>query len=147
MASRHFFRVSEAVALALHSTAILAEYHGGELLSNQQLAKMQQASKNHLSKVLQRLVRVGIVTSTRGPGGGFRLAKEPQDIALLEVYEAIEGPMQSTGCLFDKPVCSGPACILGELITTLEQQTIEYLRNTTMKDALKSFHMEFPKDR
>lgn len=142
MASRHFFRVSEAVALALHSTAILAEYYDGHLLSNHQLAKMQQASKNHLSKVLQRLVRVGIVTSTRGPGGGFRLAREPKDISLLEVYEAIEGPMISTGCLFDKPVCKGPACILGELIVNLEQQTIKYLKETTMEVALKDFHMD-----
>ena len=146
MASRHFFRVSEAVALALHSTSILAEYDGGKLLSNQELAKMQNASKNHLSKVLQRLVRVGIVSSTRGPGGGFKLAKAPEKITLLEVYEAIEGSMDVTGCLFDKPVCTGGACLLGNLINDLEKQTKDYLGNTTMKDVVKDFHIDLPED-
>lgn len=146
MASRHFFRVSEAVALALHSTSILAEYDGGKLLSNQELAKMQHASKNHLSKVLQRLVRVGIVSSTRGPGGGFKLAKAPEDITLLEVYEAIEGSMDVTGCLFEKPVCTGGVCLLGNLINDLEKQTKDYLGKTTMKDVVKTFHIDLPED-
>lgn len=146
MASRHFFRVSEAVALALHSTSILAEYDGGKLLSNQELAKMQNASKNHLSKVLQRLVRVGIVASTRGPGGGFKLAKAPEKITLLEVYEAIEGSMDVTGCLFEKPVCTGGSCLLGNLINDLEKQTKDYLGNTTMKDVVKTFHIDLPED-
>lgn len=146
MASRHFFRVSEAVALALHSTSILAEYDGGKLLSNQELAKMQNASKNHLSKVLQRLVRVGIVASTRGPGGGFKLAKAPAKITLLEVYEAIEGSMDVTGCLFEKPVCTGGACLLGTLINDLEVQAKQYLANTTMKEVIKNFHIDLPED-
>jgi Rrf2 family protein len=146
MASRHFFRVSEAVALALHSTSILAEYDGGKLLSNQDLAKMQKASKNHLSKVLQRLVRVGIVSSTRGPGGGFKLAKAPDKITLLEVYEAIEGHMEASGCLFEKPVCTGTVCLLGNLISDLEKQTRDYLGKTTMKDVVKTFHIDLPED-
>jgi len=145
MASRHFFRVSEAVALALHSTAIMAEYNDGSLMSNKELAEMQKASRNHLSKVLQRLVHIGIVSSTRGPGGGFKLAKKPKDICLLDIYEAIEGPMNAAGCLFEQRVCEGPSCILGDFITDLEKQTIGYLKKTNMKTVLKTFHMERPK--
>ena len=136
MPSRHFFRVSEAVALALHSATILAE-NQDKLMSTGDLAKMLSASENHLSKVLQRLARANLVKSTRGPGGGFRLVKEPADTTLLEVYEAIEGTLDVTGCLFDRPVCDRRLCILGGLIRSLETQTRDYLLKTTLADVAK----------
>ncbi len=133
MPSRHFFRVSEAVALALHSATILADSRD-KLMSTGELAKMLSASENHLSKVLQRLARADLVKSTRGPGGGFRLTREPDQITLLNVYEAIEGTMDVTGCLFDRPICDRRLCILGGLIRNLEEQTKDYLTKTTLAD-------------
>jgi len=131
MPSRHFFRVSEAVALALHAAAILAE-RPDELVATAFFANALSASENHLAKVMQRLSRAGLVTSTRGPGGGFRLARPAAEITLLEVYEAIEGKLDVTGCLFDRPVCDGRFCILGGLVRSLEQQTWDYLHETTL---------------
>ena len=103
-------------------------------MSTGELAKMLSASENHLSKVLQRLARADLVKSTRGPGGGFRLTREPDQITLLNVYEAIEGTMDVTGCLFDRPICDRRLCILGGLIRNLEEQTKDYLTKTTLAD-------------
>lgn len=131
MSARHLFRVSEAVALALHSAAILAE-SDGRLVRTKELAEALQASENHLAKVMQRLVRADIVSSTRGPSGGFRLARETDEVTLLDIYEAIEGTIEVSGCLFDRPVCDGRFCILGTLVQRLERETKEYLERTTL---------------
>ena len=63
------------------------------------------ASEAHLAKVLQRLAKAGLVTGTRGPGGGFRLTRPAKEISAREVYEAIEGRLQVERCMVGKPLC------------------------------------------
>jgi len=133
MSAQRLFKLSEAVALALHAGVILAE-RSDELISTKQLAEGLQASESHLSKVMQRLARAGLVSSTRGPGGGFRLDRAAKDVSLLDIYEAIEGKLHVVGCLFDRPVCDGHFCILGNLIYRLETEAFEYLKSHTLSD-------------
>ncbi len=61
--------------------------------------------KSFLSKILQKLVRSGIVKSYRGVKGGFQLAREPKDISLLDVVEATEGPLSINTCAIDSKNC------------------------------------------
>ncbi len=67
-----------------------------------EIAKTRGIPKSFLSKILQRLVRARIVKSFRGVRGGFRLAKKPESISLLEVIEAIEGTLTINRCAFKK---------------------------------------------
>ena len=126
-------RMSTAASLALHAISLLAA-NGNRTLSTKEIAARLRASEAHLSKVLQRLARVRLVESTRGPKGGFCLAKAGGDIRLLEVYEAIEGPLQDSVCLLGEPVCQGEKCILGRLLETVNRQAREYLAGTTLSD-------------
>lgn len=107
----NLIRMSEATALGLHTMAVVARR--SEATSTAQIATELRASEAHLSKVLQRLVRVGLLSSRRGPSGGYALAKPPTEITLLDVYEALEGPLRRDGCLFTRPVCRRAHCILG----------------------------------
>ncbi|MCX7793904.1 MAG: Rrf2 family transcriptional regulator [Thermodesulfovibrionales bacterium] len=59
-----------------------------------------------VSKILQKLSKKGFVTPIRGVKGGFRLAKRPQDISLLEVVEAIDGPIPVNICVIDSKSCN-----------------------------------------
>jgi len=95
---------SEAVNLGLHALLLLAATPAAAR-DNRRLAADLGVSANHLSKVLQRLQHAGLVTSTRGPAGGFRLAHRPQDVSLLTVYEALEGPLTHRTCLLSRPHC------------------------------------------
>jgi Rrf2 family protein len=61
--------------------------------------------KSFLAKILQGLMKAGIVISTRGVKGGFQLAKKPRDINLLEVIEAIQGPSAANICAVDRRMC------------------------------------------
>ena len=126
-------RVSEAAALALHAAVLLA-VNEGRTVSTAEIAEVFNASDAHLSKVLQRLHKVGLVASTRGPKGGFRLARPPEEITLLDVYEAIEGELADAGCLFTPPACDGSACILGDLLVKVNLQVREYMTATRLSD-------------
>jgi len=125
-------KISEAASLALHTMALLAD-SPGVWISLREIAEALGVSENHLAKVLQRLVRRGLLVSTRGPRGGFRLAVEPERVTLLDVYEAIEGPYRVRGCMFAHPRCEGE-CIVGGLIGSVNRQVKETLANASLSD-------------
>ena len=125
--------MSEAASLALHAMVLLST-NSGKQVSTREIASRLHASEVHLSKVLQRLAKVGLVDSTRGPGGGFKLGKPGEQISLLEVYEAIEGALTPTYCLLGTPICRGEKCILGDLLEMVNRETREYLAGTSLSE-------------
>jgi len=70
-----------------------------------QLADAGGAPVSFVSKVLQRLAQRGMLTSNRGRGGGFQLAVNAEETSLLQVVEAIEGPLQINLCLPGEQTC------------------------------------------
>jgi len=123
-------KISEAASLALH-TAVILTANPNKLISTKEFASMLSASEAHLSKVLQRLEKAGIVISTRGPKGGFKLTRSGDEIALIDVYEAIDGKLSPSNCLFDKDLCNGN-CIMGGLLQNLNAQVKNYLSQTKL---------------
>jgi Rrf2 family protein len=77
-----------------------------EIINVNEISKFMHVPKSFLAKILQSLVKSGIVKSTRGIKGGFQLLKKPRDIALLDVIEAIQGPSAANICAIDKKMCS-----------------------------------------
>lgn len=59
-----------------------------------------------LLKIMPSLIRAGIIRSQRGIGGGYALARDPKNITLLDVVEAVEGPIYLNRCLEDEAYCS-----------------------------------------
>jgi len=131
-------KISEAASLAMHTMGLLAA-RPERMLSTKEVASVLGASEAHLSKVLQRLARVGLVRSIRGPKGGFALGKESHEILLLEVYESIEGPLVSSNCLLGAPVCDGTECILGGLLKSVNKEVKEYLAETKVSDLISAY--------
>ena len=136
-----FLKMSEASSLAFHTMAYLA-LHGDRLVSTQEISKKLGASGNHLSKILQRLVHSGFVRSTRGPSGGFRIREGWESVKLLDIYEAIEGPLGPSECFLDIPVCQGHKCALGALAGTIDAEVRKCLTETTIADLAKTFPMQ-----
>ncbi len=131
-------RVSEAAALALHAMVFLA-VNKDRIVSTGEIADAFEASDAHLSKVLQRLQKAGLVSSTRGPKGGFRIARPAEEITLLDVYEIIEGELVDAGCLFTPAACDGKTCILGDLLGTVNSQVRDYMAGTRLSDLTGPF--------
>ena len=124
-------KISEAAILALHGMAYLA-VNPDKLSSTKEIATKLRISEAHLSKVLQRLAKTGLVRSIRGPKGGFVLAKASDEISLLEIYESIDGQLVSSKCLFGDPFYDANECILGGLLGAIDDQVREYLAETKL---------------
>jgi Rrf2 family iron-sulfur cluster assembly transcriptional regulator len=104
-----------------------------------QLAEHLGASSHHLAKVMQRLSGAGLVESEVGRRGGFRLSRPPQEIALVEIVEAVDEPFGESGCMLAEPVCDGQNdCILGRLVQSLNHQVREFLSNATLAELIES---------
>ncbi|GAA4290549.1 Rrf2 family transcriptional regulator [Actinokineospora soli] len=98
--------MSEGVEWALHTCANLAWTEPGEAVPAARLAAAFGLPPAYLNKQLQALTRAGILTSTSGPRGGFRLARSPDAITVLDVVVAIEGAEDAFRCtaiLADSP--------------------------------------------
>ncbi len=131
-------KISEAASIALHVMSFL-DSRDGQLVSAREIAKCLRCSEAHLAKVLQRLGKLGLVKSTRGPHGGFSLGRQSSGISLLEIYEAIEGPLRPEICLFDESVCSGGQCILGGLVEKIGREFRDYLKTKRLSEFKKVF--------
>jgi Rrf2 family protein len=128
-------KISEAAVLALHSLMYIA-VKGGETVTNSEIAGFLHASENHLSKVLQRLTKAGLVKSLRGPKGGFVLGRGGDTITLREVYELFEGAINTNTCLLKTPVC-GEACVFGGLLVNINTLVIDFMTQTKLDDAVE----------
>jgi Rrf2 family protein len=91
-------RMSAGVEWALHSTVLLAVLPPAGTLPGRALAEFHGVSETYLIKHMQALTRAGICESVPGPTGGFRLAREPSEITVLDVVQAIEGTEPAFRC-------------------------------------------------
>ncbi len=91
-------KMSEGVEWALHSCVNLAWSGPDQAVSAARLAAWHDLPAAYLNKQLQALARAGIVTSTPGPRGGFRLARPLKAISLMDVVAAVEGPEEAFRC-------------------------------------------------
>lgn len=126
-------KISEATSMAMHALALLAD-DDGRRLTGREMAEKLKASEHHLSKVMQRLVKAGLVKSVRGPGGGFSLNRDPVEIALIEIYQEFEGALDERPCLFDHRVCDNASCILGSMLHRVSEEVKSYLTGTRLSD-------------
>jgi Rrf2 family protein len=129
------FSLSEAASIALHGIILVAQEKEG--LNVIKIAERTDTSKHHVAKVMQRLVKAGYLTSQRGPSGGFLLRKKPEDINFLDVYEAIEGPIEITSCPMDKQICPFDKCIMNNVTSKMTLEFKTYLSNQTVEQYIK----------
>lgn len=86
-------QLSRTVAYAVRATLQLAQSKSNAPVPCSQLASEGNMPERFLLQILRNLVTHGILRSTRGVDGGYTLTRAPEDVSLLEVIEAIEGPM------------------------------------------------------
>lgn len=85
-------RMSEGVEWAVHSCTIIAALPDGRTLGVTELSDFFEVPREYLAKQLQALSKAGILQGSRGPAGGYRLARAASKITLRDIVMAIEGP-------------------------------------------------------
>ncbi len=92
-------RLSEGVEWCLHSAVLLAVMPADAALSTTRLAEFHGVPVAYLAKHLQAMSRAGILEAGTGPRGGYRLARSPADISVLDVVEVVDGDDPAFRCL------------------------------------------------
>jgi len=111
-------KISDAASLGLHAMAYLSNF----------------GHSSPIAKVMGRLTRAGLVASKRGPKGGFLLTKDPAEISLLQIYEAVEGPLPAGHCLLNRPVCNPEGCVFGTLLQDMHAMVAQKFAETTLAE-------------
>ena len=91
-----------------------------------QVARETGYSKNHISKVMQTLVKHGYLSSGRGPKGGFKIRKNADEVSLLEIIELIEGRREESYCGISEDKCPFESCVFGDLPAEFELRFREF---------------------
>ena len=128
------FALSEASSIAIHSMVLIARSENG--INAVKIAEFTGFSKNHIAKVLQRLVKNDMLKSVRGPSGGFSMKMNPKDISLLDIYETIEGSIELGECPLLYEVCNYDRCILSNVVNKLNAEFKKFLQEQTLQSYL-----------
>lgn len=126
---------SSTAEYALRAVVYLATNHGG-LSSSQAIAARTQVPPKYISKVLKDLVEAGVVTSRRGPNGGFILAREPDRISVLEVVNAVDPIRRIETCPLGIPSHGRNLCRLHRKLDDTIGMVEETLRSAMVTDML-----------
>jgi len=103
------------------------------------LSKTQKIPIHFAYKILQKLNRSKIVKSFKGPRGGFSLAKGIQQITLLDVMEAVQGPLVIRPCLLDDAACPvRPSCPITTRLRKLQKSIMESMQHLTLAEILRA---------
>ncbi len=116
-----------AVRAVLH----LARVGNAERSATSTVAKEQKIPPSFLAKIISQLSIAGLLHTSRGARGGVTLARDPQEITLLDVIEAIDGPIQLNECVGDNGVCSFEEdCPIKPVWCEAQEELVTRLRNT-----------------
>lgn len=123
----------------------LASRPFGDRVSRDILAEAGQVPAHFLSKILQALARSGLIVSRRGAAGGFALARPADQMTLLDVLEAIEGPLALNRCLEPSTPCSRAGWCGAHMMWARAQTALaDVLRSATLIELARQSHISPP---
>ena len=113
----------------------LAKHYGNGPISTRAAAAEEQVPYQMACKLMQKLNNAKLVTSCMGPKGGFVLGTEPSKINLLEVVEAIQGPISMNRCVLSEDTCSrATTCTVREKLTGIQKSMTRELAAITLDE-------------
>jgi Rrf2 family protein len=140
------------VEWALHCCAVLSGLPDGRYLSTKALAELHGLPKEYLSKALQSLSQAGLVHTTLGPSGGYRLARDPAELTFLDIVEAVEGTGRSFVCnnirtnnpCRPQGYCEISPCAVARIMWEADEAWRAKLRSVTLADLGQALSQEIP---
>lgn len=129
--------ISQTVEYALRAIVTIAQ-HDGLSCTAQQISKLSQVPAPYLSKLMQGLVRAGLVNSQRGLHGGFTLSKEPSELSIWEIVEAVDPFQRILVCPLDIKSHGSDLCPLHRRLDQTMALVEEQFRNTAIVELLSA---------
>jgi len=126
--------LSEATSIAIHSVAFIA--NSDKVVNAGEISTYTHFSKNHIAIVLQLLTKHNFLESERGPSGGFKIKRAPEEISLLDIYTLMEGKPEIQYCGMHESGCIFTECVYGNIMDRVSQELINFMQNRTIKDLM-----------
>jgi Rrf2 family protein len=138
--------LSQTSEYALRAVLVLAGRYGIGSMSADEIADATGAPRNYLAKTLNQLVKEGILSSSRGPLGGFSLAFSPEKLTLAQVIDCFDEPRAHLRCLLgNKPCDPKNPCAAHEVWTGITASRREPLAMTTVAELIGADKPKKPK--
>lgn len=131
--------LSQTAEHALRAILYVARHGGTQPVRVNDAAQALEIPRNYLSKILHNLARAGILSSSRGKAGGFRLGKAADRLSLWAVVEKFDRMPAQRRCLLGRPVCSDRTpCVAHATWKTTAESINAFFRETTVADLLRN---------
>ncbi len=124
-------QITRQADYAVRAVVYLAQHEPGARISTGQIAREQNIPLTFLAKIVSQLSAAGVLHTTRGARGGVALARTPDEISLLEIVEAIDGPVMLNQCAGDPGQCPlGEDCVVRDVWCRAQADLVARLAQT-----------------
>ncbi|HVN54793.1 MAG TPA: Rrf2 family transcriptional regulator [Anaerolineaceae bacterium] len=125
-------QITRQADYALRAMLYLARLEPTQRAATSQIAEEQHIPPSFLAKIISQLSIAGLIHTSRGARGGVSLARPPEEISVLEVVEAIDGPIALNECTDNPEACPfGSDCPLRPLWCDTQSELVKNLQKTT----------------
>jgi Rrf2 family protein len=131
-------QITRQADYAVRAIYYLSTLEFGNRASTSQIAREQNIPPSFLAKIISQLSVAGLLHTSRGARGGVSLARVPQDITMLDVVEAIDGPILLNECVEDAHGCKfDKDCPMRAMWCDIQDDLVSRLGGTTFADFVK----------
>jgi Rrf2 family protein len=121
-------QITRQAEYAVRTVYYLAKQEPSVSIPTARIAKEQDIPTPFLAKIVLQLSGVGILHTSRGARGGVRLARPPAEISLLEIVEAVDGPIEINDCVLDESCCQRtPTCPVRHAWSEARAELVKHL--------------------
>lgn len=132
-------QITRQADYALRAMLYLARTDPNQRASTSQIANIQQIPPSFLAKIISQLSIAGLIHTSRGARGGVTLARPTEEISLLDVVEAIDGPILLNECTHSKDGCPfGEECPIQPIWCNAQEELVNKLKSTKFADLIKN---------
>jgi Rrf2 family protein len=130
-------QITRQADYAVRAVLYLSQLGEDQRAATSQIAQEQQIPPSFLAKIVSQLSVAGLLQTSRGARGGVSLARSPEQISLLEVVEAIDGPILLNECVGNDACTFGDDCPMKPIWCDAQSELVERLRNTTFDQFIR----------
>jgi Rrf2 family transcriptional regulator, iron-sulfur cluster assembly transcription factor len=129
--------ISKSAGYAVHGLVYLVTKKSGDPVQISEIAEYQDVSRTYLAKIFQQLSTARIIVGQRGITGGYLLARHPSLITLLDVVEAVDGPVIKRHCCLGVMGCQVKSmCVVLDTFVEANNRFADYLRGITLESII-----------
>lgn len=133
-------QISRKVDYALRAIIYLAVQKHDRPVSVNEIASRRRIPRKFLEKIIQDLIRSGLVKSHRGAHGGYTLTRTPDGVTFRDIIESVEGPISLNVCVSEQQDCSVIAtCNMQRIWQEGQRRLLEFFADTTLADLTPGF--------